>query len=113
MSRERGIAAHVRDEYESFRQSKFECGFCEMLVLWVCGAKQNIYELSLYCNTDIYDQIWECLLASTAAVQAEDVRASFLLMSDLNINHQAVAALYFATVSGCDQLVNGLIPMYP
>ena len=51
-----------------------------------------------------------------AAVLAEDVRASFLFVGDLNDHHQewldftttnrhGVAAFYFATVSGCDQLV--------
>ena len=54
-----------------------------------------------------------------AAVQAEDVRASFLFVGDLNGHHQewlgytttnrqGVAAFDFATVSGCDQLVIGL-----
>ena len=53
-----------------------------------------------------------------AAVQAEDVRASFLFVVDLNGHHQewlgytstnchGVAAVDFATVSGCDQLVVG------
>ena len=53
-----------------------------------------------------------------AAVQAEDVRASFLFAGDLNGHHQewfgstttnrhGVAAFDFATVSGCDQLVVG------
>ena len=53
-----------------------------------------------------------------AAVQAEDVRASFLFMGDLNGHHQkwlgstttnrhGVAAFDFATVSSCDQLVVG------
>ena len=53
-----------------------------------------------------------------AAVQAEDIRASFLFVSDLNGHHQewlgstttnshGVAAFEFATVSGCDQLVVG------
>ena len=57
-----------------------------------------------------------CLLASMAAVQAEDVRASFLLVGDLNGHHQewlgstttnrhGVAAFDVAAVSGCDQLV--------
>ena len=52
------------------------------------------------------------------AVQAEDVRASFLFVGDLNVHHQewlgstttnrhGVAAFDFATVSGCDQLVFG------
>ena len=51
-----------------------------------------------------------------AAVQAEDVRASFLFVGDLNghlqecvgsatTNSHSVAAFDFATVSGCDQLV--------
>ena len=51
-----------------------------------------------------------------AAVQAEDVRASFLFVGDLNGHHQellgsattnrhGVASFDFAAVSGCDQLV--------
>ena len=51
-----------------------------------------------------------------AAVQAEDMRASFLFVGDLNGHHQewlgytttnshGVAALDFAAVSGCNQLV--------
>ena len=53
-----------------------------------------------------------------AAVQAENVCASFLFVGDLNGHHQeclgstttnshGVAAFDFATVSGCDQLVVG------
>ena len=51
-----------------------------------------------------------------AAVQAEDVRASFLFVGDLNDHHRewlgstttnrhGVAAFDFATVTDCDQLV--------
>ena len=43
---------------------------------------------SLYRNPDLDDRIFYCLLASMAAVQAEDVRASFLFVSDLNSHHQ-------------------------
>ena len=53
-----------------------------------------------------------------AAVQAEDIRASFLFVGDLNGHHQewlgstttdrhVVAALNIVTVSSCDQLVVG------
>ena len=53
-----------------------------------------------------------------AAVQAEDVRTSFLFVSDLNgrhqewlgsttINRHGVAASDFVTVSGCHQFVVG------
>ena len=34
--RARGMAAYVRDGYGAFRQPKFECGCCEMLVFRVC-----------------------------------------------------------------------------
>ena len=58
------------------------------------------------------------LIASMAAVRAEDVRASFLFVDDLNGHHQewfgstttnrhGVADFAFATVFGCDQLVVG------
>ena len=61
---------------------------------------------------------YDCLLTSMAAVQAEDVRASFLFVGDLNGHHQewlgsattnshGVAAFDLATVSGCDQLFVG------
>ena len=57
-------------------------------------------------------------IASTAVVQTEDVRASFLFVCDLNghyqvwlgsttANRHGVAVFDFATVSGCDQLVVG------
>ena len=90
-----------------------------MLVVRVCGLRQNFYVYSLYCYPDQDDRIYDCLLTSMAAVQAEDVCASFLFVGDLNghrqewlgstiTNSHGVAAFNFATVSGCDQLVVGL-----
>ena len=104
----------------AFPQPKFEYGCCEMLVFAVYGATQNFCVFSLYRNPDRDDRIDEYLLTAMAAVQADDVRASFLFMSDLNGHHleclgstttdrHGVAALDFATVSGCDKLVIGLI----
>ena len=43
MPRARGLAAYVRDGYGAFRQQKFECGCCKMLVFRVCGVRQNLY----------------------------------------------------------------------
>ena len=74
--------------------------------------------LSLYLNPDLDDCIFYFLLTSMAVVQAEDVRASFLFVDDLNghhqegltsttTSHQDVAVFDFTTVSGCDQLVVG------
>ena len=41
------------------------------------------------------------------AVQAEDVRASFLFLGSTPTNLHVVAAFDFTTVSGCDQLAVG------
>ena len=54
----------------------------------VCGVSQNLYMFSLHRNPDLYDQIFDCLLTSLTAVQAEDVLASFLFVGDLNGHHQ-------------------------
>jgi hypothetical protein len=78
----------------------------------------NFYIFNLYRNPDLDDRIFDCMLTSMAAIQAEDVKASFLFMGDLNAHHQnwlgsmttnrhGVAALDFSTVAGCDQLVIG------
>ena len=48
--------------------------------------RQN-YVFSLYCSPDLDDRIFDSLLASIAAVQAEDVHASFLFVCDLNGHH--------------------------
>ena len=74
------MAAYVRDGYGAFCQLKFKCGCCEMLGFRVCGVRQNIYVHSLYRNPDLDDRIVDCLLASMAAVQAENVRDSFLFV---------------------------------
>ena len=75
----RGMAAYVRDGYRAFRQPKFGCGCCEMLVFRVCGVRQNLHVYSLYRNPDLDDRIFDCLVASMAAVQGEDVRAISLV----------------------------------
>ena len=60
MPRSCGMAEYVRDGYGAFRQAKFECGCCEMLVFRVCGARQNFYVFRLYLNSDQVDRIYEC-----------------------------------------------------
>ena len=57
MPRDRGMAAYVREGYGAFRQHKYKCGCCEMLVFRVCGARQNFYVFSLHRNPDLDDQI--------------------------------------------------------
>ena len=103
------MAAYVRDGFGAFRQPKFECGCCEMLVFRVWGARQNFYVFSLYRKPDLDDRIYDCLLTAMAAVQEAEARASFLFVGDLNGQHQewlgstttnrhGDAALDFATV---------------
>ena len=80
--------------------------------------RDRTYVFRFYRNPDQDDLIFVCLLTLMAAVQAEDVRVSFLFVGDLNCYHQewlcstatnshGVAAIHFATVSGCDQLIVG------
>ena len=117
MPQARLMVAYIRYGYGAFHQPKFECGCCEMLVFRVCDTRQNLYVYSFYRNPDLDDRIFDCLLASMAAVQAEDVCASFLFVWDLNVhqewlgsttmNSHGVAAFDLATVSGCDPLVVG------
>ena len=61
--------------------------YIELLVFRVCGTRQNLYVYSLYRYPDLDDRIFDCLLASMAAVQAEDVRASLMFVGDLNGHH--------------------------
>ena len=56
MPRARGMAVYIRDGYGAFRQSKFECGCCEMPVFRVRDARQNLDVFSLYRNPDLDDQ---------------------------------------------------------
>ena len=57
---------------------------------WLLGfvVRDRTYVFTLYCNPDLDDWIFDCLLTSMAAVQAEDVGASFLFVGDLNGHHQ-------------------------
>ena len=47
-----------------------------------------LYVFSLYRNPDLDDRIFDCFLASLAAVQTEDIRASFPFVGDFNGHHQ-------------------------
>ena len=59
-----------------------------MLVYRVCGARWNFCVFHFFCNPDLDDLIYYCLLASLVDILAEDVQASFLFVGDLNYHHQ-------------------------
>ena len=77
------MAAYVLDGFEAFRQPKIEWS-CWEIRFGGLRCETELYVFSLYRNPDIDDRIFDCLLTSMAAVQAEDVRASFLFVGDLN-----------------------------
>ena len=88
------------------RNADFLGLWCRTELIYVESLPQSIFD----------DQIFDCLLPSMATEQADDMRASFLFVGDLNGHHQewscstttnrhCFAAFDFATVSGCDQLV--------
>ena len=100
--------------YEMVTEHFANRNFSVVVAKWcfgVCGVRQNLFVFSLYRNPDLDDRIFDCLLASMAAVQAEDVCASFLFVCDLNghrqewlgsttTNRHGVSAFDFTTVSG-------------
>ena len=47
MPRARGMVPYERDGYGAFRQPKFECGCCKMLVYRVCCVRQHLCVQSL------------------------------------------------------------------
>ena len=53
----------------------------------VCGLRQKFHVFSIYLNPDLDDRIFDCLLTSIPAVEAEDVPASFQFVTDLNGHH--------------------------
>ena len=73
--------------------------------------KQNLYLFSLYCNPDLDGRIVDCLLASMAAVQAEDISASFQFVGDLNGHHQEWLALPPLTIMELLLLTSQLSPV--
>ena len=78
-----------------------------------CYEATPSIQVSLYRSPNLDDRIFDCLLKAMAAVQAEDVHASFQFVDDFNGHHQkwlgstttnrhGVAAFDFTTVTGCD-----------
>ena len=84
----RGMALYTYEMVLEHFSNPNLSGCCEMLVFRICDVRQKFYVYSLYRNPDLDDRIFYCLQASMAAVQAEDVRASFLFVGDLYGHHQ-------------------------
>ena len=112
-----GMCLYIRSSFSASRLSKLECGCHETLVVKVVGRFNNYYIFASYRNPNTDDTIFDCLLTSMAAVQSTDTKASFIFVGDYNAHHRewlgsvsatdhhGRAALDFANLSGCDQLV--------
>ena len=112
--RARGMAVYVRSDFSATHKIAFECKCHETQVFKVSGKHSNFYIFSLYRNPDLDGSIYDCLIDRIATVQESDRRASFVFVGDLNAHHRdwlnsvsqtdhhGIAALDFATVSGCE-----------
>ena len=82
-----------------------------MLVFSLCGVRQNLNVFSLYRNPDLDDRISDCLPASMAAVQAEDIRAFFLFLGYLNAIIRSGWVLLPRTVMELQPSISQLSPV--
>ncbi len=84
----------------------------------MCTAPE-FYILCSYRNPDSDDAIFDCLLTAMSLIQDDDQKAAFVFVGDFNAHHcewlesvsptdsHGLAALDFANVSLCSQLVVG------
>ena len=49
----RGKMPRAQNGSGGFRQLKFDCGCCEMLIFRVCSVRQDLYVFSLYRNPEL------------------------------------------------------------
>ena len=113
-----GLALYVRDGFCASRQTSYECSCCEMLVVRVCGSRQNFYVFCVYRSPNTDDRVFDCMLASMARIQSMDKKAVFCFLGDFNCHHQewlgsprtdshGRMARDFSSLSDCRQLVVG------
>ena len=119
LPRAQGMCIYTRVGFNACRFKKYECDCHEIMVVRVCSRFNNFYIFSLYRNPSSDDSIYDCLLNSFATIQEEDRKSCFIFIGDFNAHHRqwlnsvsptdrhGVAALDFADVVGCDQLVCG------
>ena len=54
----------------------------------MCVKHNNFYLFSVSRNPDADDGIFDCLLVSMAAIQENDIKASFVFIGDFNAHHK-------------------------
>ena len=115
--RARGLAVYIRTGFCASMQKNHICECHEIQLVKITSRTNNFYIFSMYRNPDLDNSIFDCLLDSMFEIQGADRKASFIFVGDLNVHHQnwlvsvsntdsaGIAALDFANLSGCDQLV--------
>ena len=113
-----GLSLFVRSGLSVCRMTKFECDCCEFLVSKLCGDRLNVYLIFVYRSPNTDDRVYDCLLSAMGRIQSTDPKSAFCFLGDFNCHHMewlgsprtnahGVAALDFATLSDCTQLVRG------
>ncbi len=111
------MSVHIRESFSAHRKTKYECTCHKTVIIRVCAQLHNFYILGSFRNPDSDDTIFDCLLMTI--IQDEDRKAAFVFVGDFNVHHRewlesvsptdshGHAALDFAYVSQCSQLVMG------
>ena len=89
-----------------------------MMVVRICGRRQNFYVFGVYRSPNTDDRVYDCLLSSMARIQTEDSKAVFCFVGDFNCHNaewlgsrrtdnHGRAAQEFSVLADCAQLVRG------
>ena len=115
----RGLSVYIKNGYAAYRRSSYECKCHEYMVVRVCSKFHNFYVFNIYRNPSSNDTIYDCLINAMADIQQADPKSAFVFVGDFNAHHEewlgsvsptdahGVAAMDFADISGCTQLVDG------
>ena len=116
--RVRGLATYIRSGFSATLKKDNVCNCHEVQLIRICSRSNNFYIFSIYRNPDLDDSIYDCLLSCMSDIQEQDRKSSFIFVGDLNAHHRewlnstsatdrhGIAALDFANLSGCDQVIN-------
>ena len=82
-----GLTTYIRSEFSAIIKKENVCTCHEFQVIRVCSKSNNFFIFSLYCNPNLDDSIYDCLLSSMSEIQEFDRYFSFIFVGDLNAHH--------------------------
>ena len=80
-------ATYIRSGFSATIKNENVCTCHKFQVIRVCSKSNNLYIFSLYCNHDLEDSIYNCLLSSMMDIQKLDKKSSFIFVGNLNAHH--------------------------